>query len=139
MATYRSTKCFQCGGVMLINVDVQTGHLHGSCSRCGRTTNVIRQQGKSGTEYTLEVDDHFGYGSMSLVFEDGHTYFGALKEPYNIEAGLAFDIAIRQDGIKTMECHMTRWDEGSKQVVSVYGTMPPLYEEWEKQQNATND
>ena len=34
---------------------------------------------------------------------------------------------------------MTRWDEVSKQVVSVYGTMPPLYEEWEKQQKSMND
>lgn len=46
---------------MLMDMDVQAGHLHGYCSRCGRTTNVIRQQRKSGTEYTLEVDDHFGY------------------------------------------------------------------------------
>lgn len=124
---------------MLVDVDTQTGHLHGYCSRCGRTINVVRQQGKSGAAYTLEVDDHFGYGSMSLVFEDGSTYLCALKEPYTLDARLAFDIAIRQAGAKTTDCHMTRWDEASKQVVSVYGTMPPLYEEWEKQQKSMND
>ena len=124
---------------MLVDVDTQTGHLHGYCSRCGRTINVVRQQGKSGADYTLEVDDHFGYGSMSMVFEDGRTYLCALNEPYTLDARLAFDIAIRQDGVKTTECHMTRWDEESKQVVSVYGAMPPLYEEWEKQQKSMND
>lgn len=139
MDSYQSCeKCRQCGGVMFMNYDSQNGRIHNYCSRCGRSTDASRQPGRNSKSYTLEVEQHFGYGSMGLVLEDGNICVYSLIKPYNIEIRRAFDIVIRANGIKTTECYMTRWDEDSKQVVAVYGPMPPLYEEWEKTHQSTN-
>ncbi|HJD24122.1 MAG TPA: hypothetical protein H9694_08260 [Firmicutes bacterium] len=143
MAAYRSfQKCFQCGGVMLMDIKKQNSqaeYMHLYCSRCGHSTSVIRRPGENNTKFTLEIEDHFGYGSMSFVYKSGRTYLCPLIEPYSAEIKQYFEMAIQPNEIDTTKCHLTRWDEASKQVVTICGPVLPLYEEWEKQQNATND
>lgn len=139
MASYQSfEKCLQCGGVMLLDFDTHTKSLCGCCPRCGRHANVFRRK-NAGKKYTLKIDDHFGYGSMILALKNGISSLSSLQEPWSEGAQHEFLQALQDPNVDAARSYMTRWDEKSKQVVSVYGAMPPLYEEWEKQQKSMND
>lgn len=101
-------------------------------------TQVFRRK-NAGKKYTLEIDDHFGYGSMILALKNGISSLSSLQEPWSEGAQHEFLQALQDPNVDAARSYMTRWDEESKQVVSVYGAMPPLYKEWEKQQKSMND
>lgn len=138
MASYQSfEKCLQCGGVMIMDFDTRTENLYGCCPRCGRHANVFRRE-DDGKDHPLEIDDHFGYGSVFLAFKNGMSSLSSLQEPCSESIQQEFLKAVQDPNVDTARSYMTRWDEGSKQVAAVYGTIPPLYEEWERGQKAAD-
>lgn len=124
---------------MIMDFDTRTEQLYGCCPRCGRHANVVRRQKGTGTKYTLEIDDHFGYGSMLLALKDGISSLYSLQKPGLDDDQQKFLTAVQAPNVDAARSYMTRWDENSKQVVAVYGALPPIYEEWMKRQKATSD
>ena len=135
MASYQSFKaCPQCGGVLLLDMDTHTGIMHAFCGRCGLTAQVSRWRNAAEVdeEYSYVVQENPGYGSISLVLKDGIAYKGALRKPFSDKSKRSFEASVRQENVDASKSYMTRWNENSRQVIAVYGKIPPTFEEWEK-------
>ena len=69
-----------------------------------------------------------GYGCMALSSNGLKTVYH-LEKPVDDETKKEYLEIIEEEEIDKDNCYLTMWDEGKKEVVAVFGTLPKTYDE----------
>ena len=128
-------KCSQCGGVYSIDYYYRTGEEYRFCQRCGKVHNhaIVRDENSNycyDEDGKLKFEDVIsqGYGCMALASKGFKTVYH-LEKPVDEETKKEYLEIIEEEEIDKDNCYLTMWDEGKKEVVAVFGTLPGAYDE----------
>lgn len=129
-------KCEHCGGVCLTEFDCRTFEEYYFCERCGMVNNYkISRDEKGNTirdengkvQYKTETLE--GFGCIGLYSKTGLGLLSPLEKPFEESEKEYFLGELNNPDIEPEKCYFTRWDSDTNQVVSVYGEIPPLYDD----------
>lgn len=129
-------KCEQCGGFLIVESDSSTFEMFRYCNRCGYRFEYSLKRDENGKiicdendNVCYETTESFGYGSVAFGQKDGPTVIYNLEQPFTDEIKEQFLKDIQAEGIATDKCYLMAWDNEKKELVAVYGKMPPDYQE----------
>ena len=110
-------KCHQCGGVCIVDSYYRREHMTAFCERCGWSYY------KDG-DFEKETQ---GYGVAQVTYKSGIArIFGIHKHP---NEQLNFIKMLQEDDVDTDKSYLTLWDEKNQKIISVFGSLPPSYDE----------
>ena len=131
------TSCPQCGGEYYNDWNYRTGEEYRFCCRCGKTESWSIKRDSEGEACFDEnqklcyiEESHFGFGVAKFARANGIGTLMCASEPVDQE--------LISDFLKTLEtepdldksqCYLTAWDAEKREVIAIYGKVPPLYEE----------
>ncbi len=129
-------KCPQCDGVCFTDFDCKSWEYYASCLRCGYSyTHEMRRfpggkviTRKNGCPIYRDKEE-YGYGIMRLSAKDGIakiyglSFWTALWAKKTLQRFLQTEIA------DPNETYLCVWDRKANRCKSIYGEMPPSYDE----------
>ena len=131
-----TVKCPQCGGCYTTDFDCRTFEEFRFCHRCGKKELVILVRDENGNalydadnkpQFTEE--SHFGYGCLCLAGKKGGSTLYSLTNPLTDEELANIQGSFNRDVVDIGKSYLTKWDADKKDVVSVFGEVPKLYDE----------
>lgn len=135
-------ECPQCKGLYITEFQCRTAEETRTCFRCGRNEQwfircneqgeaIMDEQEKPQLDYRCED----GCGAMRLSQTNGFAQVWVFHEPISEEIKKFFREAMKDEAISKENSYLTSWDEEKKEVVAVYGNLPPTYEEIEGEED----
>lgn len=129
-------KCPQCGGVCYTDFETQTAEYYASCNRCGYSYSYtlkrcIRKRvvfNRDGTPVYKERES-FGYGTAHEAVKNGFTRRYSFHKPYIKRYKRAFNKFLSSKYADTKESKLIIWDIKTNTLKSLYGDMPPSFDE----------
>ena len=129
-------KCEHCGGIASVEFDCRTFEEYVFCHRCGMIGNRIVACDEDG-DALLDADGNVqykmeglpGFGCMGFYKKNGVGVIYPLDKPYDEAARQTFFAELNNSQLDPDRCYFTRWDFDTNKVVSVYGEIPPTYDE----------
>lgn len=127
-------KCPQCGGVVHNEYYYKTGEETEFCFRCGRWAETLFPSNKEEKAMLppgerLLTRSRRGLGRCSISGKNGVGRSFSLSEPYSEEIEKWYQEAMSDETVNPEASYLTRWDEGTKQVIVVHGRDPGLYDD----------
>ena len=141
-----SEKCEHCGGIVSTEYNCRTNENYKFCNRCGFIENYVIVRDEDG-EPVLDKDGLMefkteslpGFGCLAFYKKGGIGVIYPLDKPYDESARQAFFAELNNPQLDPDRCYFTRWDFDTKQVVSVYGNIPPTYDEAMEESEESED
>ncbi len=129
-------KCPQCGGCYTTDYDCRTHEEYRICHRCGKREEikVVRDENdkmvldKEGKPQFMQ-GSHFGYGCLKLAGKKGVSSLYAISEPITDEMVEDIKKSFDDENIDVGNCYLTKWDDEKHDVIAVFGSVPPLYDD----------
>ncbi len=112
-------KCPQCGGVCIVNSYYRKGQMSAFCERCGWS---YYKDGDCEEETQ-------GYGVAHVTYKGGITDIFGIHKPPNENEKVDFLKMLQTDDVDADKSYLTIWDEEKQQIISVFGSLPPAYDE----------
>ncbi len=134
-----SIKCPQCGGCYTTDYDCRTFEEFKFCHRCGKREEIKMVRDEKGAAVLDEnrspkytESSHFGYGCLKLAGKQGVSALYSLFGPLTEESFNSIKESFDNEDIDIGESYLTRWDDEKNDVVTVFGSIPPKYDEMSK-------
>lgn len=132
-------KCWQCGGELLVYEDNKLHDITAECLRCGMKYANLQLPQEYYDEMAVEdayeeidYEDHWkekGYGVACIVLKDGCVTRERIEFPYEEKKINEYLALLESDEVDADESYLTLWDEKNQKVISIFGSMPPSYDE----------
>ena len=129
-------KCEHCGGINITEFDCHTFEEYAFCKRCGMVDNKVIARDENGNAITdkssqiqYKTETLEGFGCIGLYSKTGFGLLSPLEKPFEESEKEYFLGELNNPDIEPEKCYFTRWDSDTNQVVSVYGEIPPLYDD----------
>jgi len=137
-------KCEQCGGIAYNELNCRTLEEWQRCHRCGCGFDYEAKRNKKGKvilnrkkrpKYRFKKLK--GYGVVYFCFKDGNGVYYHLNKALSKKNRKSFFLDLETNAeIDKQKSYSTIWDKKRKQIVSLYGDIPPSFEDW---QNTINE
>lgn len=136
MSSVQNTvKCPQCGGCYTEDFDCRTFEEFKFCERCGKKEIVELIRDEKG-EAVYDADNKptyrqhsvFGYGCLKLAGKNGGATLYSMTEPLTAEAEANIQSSFNTELVDIGKSYLTKWDDEKKDVVSVFGEIPPTFD-----------
>ncbi len=139
-------KCPQCGGCYTTDFDCKTLEEYRFCHRCGKREEYKLVRDEKG-EAVLDSEgkpqyvekSYFGYGCFKLAGKKGISSLYTIASPLTEKTVEDFKKSLEGDIIEVGNCYLTKWDEEKGDVVSVFGAVPPLYDDEMPDEDETDE
>ncbi len=129
-------QCPQCGGCYTTDFDCRTFEEFKFCHRCGKREEIKMVRDEKGAPILDENNNpkyiegsHFGYGCLKLAGKQGVSALYSLSGPLTEESFNSIKESFDNEDIDIGESYLTRWDEEKNDVIAVFGSLPPRYDE----------
>ena len=140
-------ECKQCGGIVYNELNCNTLEEWQRCERCGCGFNYEAKRDKKGKlilnkkkrpKYRFKRWN--GYGVIHFCFKNGNGVSYHLHKALSKRTKKSFFLELENNvEIDKEKSYLMSWDKKQKKIVSVYGKIPPTFEDWEKSYNEKND
>ncbi|MBQ7898409.1 MAG: hypothetical protein IJ307_00985 [Bacteroidales bacterium] len=130
-------RCPQCGGTYFRDYKYRTSEEYCSCVRCGKTDRWFIKRDDAGNACLDDAgkpqyveESHTGYGVAYITGNKGVGRILHFIEPVNEQTKDAFfETLSTVPDIDKAKCYLTSWDDEKGEVIALFGSIPPLFEE----------
>lgn len=130
--------CPRCGKKGVYILECRSGEDWFQCLHCGVKEETVAIFEKSqdsemppdlrlNNGYTLQQKITEGFGSYCVTSKDGRGQFGIIADkPIDDATILEFKKVLENPDVDPSKSYLTKWDEESKEVICLVGTIKPL-------------